>query len=146
MDNFNRDNRSQGRDRGFRRERPQMHETTCSDCGKRCEVPFRPTNEKPVYCNDCFQNHGGKARGFDRPDQRRDRFQDKRQDNFKDRNTDNQYKETIDRLVRKMDVIIDLLTAKQEKKETVKQEVKETVKPEKKEKKKTKPIIKKKKA
>ena len=137
MGNFNRDNRSRGKDRGFRKERPQMHKTICSDCGKGCEVPFRPTNEKPVYCNDCFQNHGGKARMFEKSDQRGGRFQDKRQDSFRDRNIDNQYKEAIDRLVNKMDVIIGLLTAKQETKKTIKQA--------KKEKPKTKPVVKKKK-
>jgi len=23
-------------------------------CGREAQVPFRPTNGKPVYCNDCF--------------------------------------------------------------------------------------------
>lgn len=36
------------------RERPQMHEAICSDCGKKCEVPFKPTGEKPIYCSQCF--------------------------------------------------------------------------------------------
>jgi CxxC-x17-CxxC domain-containing protein len=31
-----------------------MFEATCADCGKKCEVPFRPTGERPVYCRDCF--------------------------------------------------------------------------------------------
>jgi CxxC-x17-CxxC domain-containing protein len=31
-----------------------MHPATCSSCQKPCEVPFRPTGEKPVYCRDCF--------------------------------------------------------------------------------------------
>jgi CxxC-x17-CxxC domain-containing protein len=36
-------------------DRPKtMHPATCSGCGKACEVPFRPTGEKPVYCRDCF--------------------------------------------------------------------------------------------
>ena len=46
-----------------------MHKATCSDCGKNCEVPFRPTSGKPVYCNDCFKgkgNTGGDRRGSDR--------------------------------------------------------------------------------
>ncbi|MFZ3054551.1 MAG: CxxC-x17-CxxC domain-containing protein [Minisyncoccales bacterium] len=63
------------------RERPQMHEAVCSDCGKRCEVPFRPTGDKPVYCSQCFTSHGG-ASSSDRSDRRggreRPRFQDKR--------------------------------------------------------------------
>ncbi|MCK5060029.1 MAG: hypothetical protein KAR00_02710 [Candidatus Pacebacteria bacterium] len=38
-----------------------MHRTTCSNCGKSCEVPFRPTGAKPVYCNDCFSKNKGDA-------------------------------------------------------------------------------------
>ena len=57
--------RSFGRDRGDR-ERPQMHEAICSDCGKRCEVPFKPTNDKPIYCSQCFTNHGGASRSDSR--------------------------------------------------------------------------------
>jgi CxxC-x17-CxxC domain-containing protein len=34
--------------------RPELFPATCSSCGKPCEVPFRPTGEKPVYCRDCF--------------------------------------------------------------------------------------------
>jgi CxxC-x17-CxxC domain-containing protein len=32
----------------------KMYSTTCASCGNTCEVPFRPTGEKPVYCRDCF--------------------------------------------------------------------------------------------
>jgi len=32
----------------------EMHKATCSECGKECEVPFKPTEGKPVYCRDCF--------------------------------------------------------------------------------------------
>jgi CxxC-x17-CxxC domain-containing protein len=35
-------------------ERSQMHTATCDECHKQCEVPFRPTGEKPVYCRECF--------------------------------------------------------------------------------------------
>src|SRR3989344_5294290 len=31
-----------------------MHQAVCSNCGKACEVPFRPTGDKPVYCHNCF--------------------------------------------------------------------------------------------
>lgn len=34
-------------------DRP-MYKATCSECSKMCEVPFRPTGEKPVLCNNCF--------------------------------------------------------------------------------------------
>jgi CxxC-x17-CxxC domain-containing protein len=32
----------------------EMHKTTCSDCGKECEVPFKPTEGKPVHCKECY--------------------------------------------------------------------------------------------
>lgn len=41
------------RDRGDRGP-AMMHEAVCAECGKNCEVPFRPSGDKPVYCSDCF--------------------------------------------------------------------------------------------
>ena len=35
----------------------EMHEATCDECGKQCQVPFKPNNNKPVYCNNCFRKH-----------------------------------------------------------------------------------------
>lgn len=35
----------------------EMHKATCSDCGKETEVPFKPTEGRPVYCRDCFAKH-----------------------------------------------------------------------------------------
>lgn len=35
----------------------EMHKAVCADCGKECEVPFKPAEGKPVYCRDCYQNH-----------------------------------------------------------------------------------------
>ena len=32
----------------------QKFDAVCSNCGKKCQVPFRPDGEKPVYCKDCF--------------------------------------------------------------------------------------------
>ena len=31
-----------------------MTKVVCSSCGKECEVPFKPTSSKPVYCDECF--------------------------------------------------------------------------------------------
>lgn len=36
------------------RGRSEMFTATCDSCHKQCEVPFRPTGSKPVYCNNCF--------------------------------------------------------------------------------------------
>jgi len=92
MGSFNRggNRRSFGnnRDRGGRRERPEMHQAICAECGKKCEVPFRPTGDKPVYCSSCFerQSSGDRSgrrssdRGFGRGSDRRDRGSDRRSD------------------------------------------------------------------
>ncbi len=47
------------RERSF--DAPQLFAAVCSDCGKGCEVPFRPSAEKPVYCSACFgkKKHDG---------------------------------------------------------------------------------------
>jgi CxxC-x17-CxxC domain-containing protein len=37
------------------REPREMHKAICSDCGCECEVPFKPTEGKPVLCQDCFR-------------------------------------------------------------------------------------------
>jgi len=31
-----------------------LHKTICSDCRKECEVPFKPSGNRPVYCKECF--------------------------------------------------------------------------------------------
>ena len=33
----------------------QMHSAVCAECGVETQVPFKPTGERPVYCNDCFR-------------------------------------------------------------------------------------------
>jgi len=44
---------------GFRRDfgPREMHKAVCSECKKECEVPFKPTEGKPVYCKECYQKH-----------------------------------------------------------------------------------------
>jgi CxxC-x17-CxxC domain-containing protein len=37
-------------DRGPR----EMHKATCAECNKECEIPFKPSGDRPVYCRDCF--------------------------------------------------------------------------------------------
>ena len=31
-----------------------LHKAICADCNRECEVPFRPSQDRPVYCKDCF--------------------------------------------------------------------------------------------
>ncbi|MFH1589225.1 MAG: CxxC-x17-CxxC domain-containing protein [archaeon] len=44
---------------GFRGDRgpKEMHKAICADCKNECEVPFKPSEDRPVYCRDCFAKH-----------------------------------------------------------------------------------------
>ena len=44
---------------GFRGNDREMHDATCDKCKKQCQIPFRPSGGKPVYCSDCFRSEGG---------------------------------------------------------------------------------------
>ncbi len=50
--------RSEGRGFGGRDSGPrEMHKATCADCGNEAEVPFKPTEGRPVYCKECYPKH-----------------------------------------------------------------------------------------
>ena len=61
------------KDMSFDRER-EMFTAKCGDCGNDCQVPFKPKDDRPVYCRECFQNHkpaprpggrfGGRSGGY----------------------------------------------------------------------------------
>lgn len=57
-----------GGNRGGDRGPVTMHKAVCDECHKSCEVPFRPSGDKPIYCSDCF----GSKRGNDDRGPRRD--------------------------------------------------------------------------
>jgi CxxC-x17-CxxC domain-containing protein len=94
-----------------------MFKAICSDCGKECEVPFKPNGSKPVFCRDCFQ---GKRR-FEGP-----KPEFARRPNFEDRGPQHQgppppppHREDFAALNAKLDRILNLLTVKPEVKEVV---------------------------
>lgn len=75
MRNFNLDNKSKNRfgssgrnftDRDSRRF--LKHSAVCDECGKECQVPFKPTSGKPIYCDECFEKKG--RRNSNRPGRR----------------------------------------------------------------------------
>jgi len=35
----------------------QMYKAVCAGCGRECEVPFQPKEDRPVYCNECYAKH-----------------------------------------------------------------------------------------
>ncbi|MGI0091532.1 MAG: CxxC-x17-CxxC domain-containing protein [Nitrososphaerales archaeon] len=55
-------NRTGTRDRSggnsnFGRPPRIMRDVTCSDCGKKTQVPFEPIEGRPVYCMECLPKH-----------------------------------------------------------------------------------------
>ena len=38
----------------------ELFSAICAKCGESCEVPFKPSGDRPVYCRNCF---GGKDSG-----------------------------------------------------------------------------------
>jgi len=36
------------------RDSRPMYKAVCADCRKACEVPFKPSGDRPVYCKECF--------------------------------------------------------------------------------------------
>lgn len=71
MGRFGNNNRRSGSGRSFDRKPTEMYPAVCDKCGKNCKVPFKPSNDKPIYCSDCFEQQGG-GRDDNRRDDRRD--------------------------------------------------------------------------
>jgi CxxC-x17-CxxC domain-containing protein len=102
-----------------------MHPAVCSQCGKKCEVPFRPTGDKPVFCSECFggsNNSYDKKPSFER-EERRPSFENRRDSGgsrFGNRDfqkvsrderpteNNNELKKQIDVLNSKLDMLIGL--------------------------------------
>jgi len=127
MGNFNRDRRPSGdrsygggsggrsggdrfggrRDFNSQSEDRPMFETTCSKCGKSCEVPFRPTGDRPVFCRDCFRENGGNEnRREERPSYSRPSF-----DNNRSNASQAPQSNDLDAINSKLDKILKLLTS-----------------------------------
>ena len=39
---------------GFGGAPREMHKAVCEECKKECQVPFKPSGGRPVYCKECF--------------------------------------------------------------------------------------------
>lgn len=57
--------RGQQRDNRSGDDRSEKFSATCSECHKKCDVPFKPSADKPVYCSACFgmKKSGNELRG-----------------------------------------------------------------------------------
>ena len=86
--------------RSFRKPdfQKEMHSVTCDKCGQRCEVPFRPTAGKPVYCSNCFKKDGSS--------ESKAIF---RKERFAATGSDGEFGKELDGINRKLDLILDAL-------------------------------------
>jgi len=131
MDNFRKNKKTNGRsfgggrdrkggfesDRGGRKSfgggrggsRPEMHSAVCDDCGKRCEVPFRPTGDKPIFCSDCFRNKDNSKGSRERGRDSGSRFRGKSSYKDNKREAVPNYKDQFEMLNAKLDKIISVL-------------------------------------
>lgn len=85
-----------GRQGGGHREKTYT-KVICSDCNKECEIPFKPSEDRPVFCSDCFairnkdhsyspnQNNRAEGRDFSRGRRYDNRQGEKRQKPFKEK-------------------------------------------------------------
>jgi len=108
------DRRPSGRDFGGRsfggggrdfndRER---FDAVCDECGEACQVPFRPSSGKPIFCDDCFSKNKKRdgSRDFDRNDR------NDRRSSGDSRGGDNgQYKEQLNKISAKLDQVLSIL-------------------------------------
>lgn len=51
---FDRPQRYGQRNQDNRPRERSLNQVVCAECKKTCEVPFRPSGDRPVYCRDCF--------------------------------------------------------------------------------------------
>lgn len=130
MGNFDRNDRGGNRGGGFRggngggrksfgggnRGPVTMHKAVCDECHKDCQVPFRPSGDKPIYCSECF---GGKKEGGNRNDRgdrkdfgsfkpRRD-FEENRSKPFVQNNTGLNIGEDVKKQLSEMNLKLDRL-------------------------------------
>ena len=95
--------RSGGRDRDG--GSAQMFSAVCAECHEKCEVPFRPNNSKPVYCNNCFSS---KREGSSHDYPKRDFSPAPRNNQFEERQPSD-FKKQFDALHTKLDKLIGIM-------------------------------------
>jgi len=58
------------RSEGSDTDRPgfKLYHAVCDKCGRDCDIPFKPTGNKPIYCRSCYRELGNNPeRSTDRP-------------------------------------------------------------------------------
>jgi CxxC-x17-CxxC domain-containing protein len=91
----------------------KLHEAVCDKCGQKCDLPFEPTQGKPIYCRSCFREQGSSSSGSSssfKEFQPRDRFESR--DHKFDRPVESKSdvsSEALDKINKKLDKIMKAL-------------------------------------
>jgi CxxC-x17-CxxC domain-containing protein len=109
---FDKGSFSKTKDSGF-----TVHETVCDKCGVKCDVPFKPTNNKPIYCRSCYRqiNSGSSVssdRNNDRPNSSKSEFREPRSNSFENMallDAQADLKREIEKINQKLDKIMKTL-------------------------------------
>jgi len=59
-----------GRRHDFHQQDKAMHKAVCSECGQACEIPFKPSGDRPVFCSECFARQQGEGSAESRFDKK----------------------------------------------------------------------------
>jgi len=51
---FDHSNRHDSRRHGNGPRERTYTQAICAECNRECEIPFKPSGDRPVYCSDCF--------------------------------------------------------------------------------------------
>lgn len=114
--NFNRSNKFGGKRNfgggGFNKSsegKPMLYKATCDECNQSCEVPFKPSGNRPVLCSDCFsgRSNAGPKRFGGEQETRRYHPEDKQAHTSV--NTNEIYKAQFEQLNNKLDKILKIL-------------------------------------
>jgi CxxC-x17-CxxC domain-containing protein len=61
---FDRPDRHGPRDRDNNFRERSFTRAICAECKKECEVPFKPSGDRPVYCKECFAKRKSNSSPF----------------------------------------------------------------------------------
>ncbi|HIH32522.1 TPA: hypothetical protein HA235_07495 [Candidatus Woesearchaeota archaeon] len=82
----------------------QLHHATCDKCGRPCDVPFKPTGNKPIYCRSCFRENSSFESNRGSNSFNRSESRGKYNDRPESRNTSSS--EDLEKINRKLDKIM----------------------------------------
>jgi len=103
--------RGGGRDSGSPAFDKQVYKAICDKCRASCEVPFKPTGSKPIYCRDCFRTIEGSESPRPKQFGKREYPGSRRPDNFRkseysESAKPDQFKRELEKINLKLDKIL----------------------------------------